>query len=96
MSLTEIAAVTNSNVVLVVWMEDEKLHTDEHPTCSDPTCPCNEDTEPPCLNPACPCHEAEAEVEHWPTREDHLREDREYRAAKVQARMAERMARQEF
>lgn len=43
MTLTEIATVTNSNVVLVVLMEDEKLHTDEHPTCSDPTCPCHEE-----------------------------------------------------
>lgn len=55
MSLTEIAAVTNSNVVLVVVMLDEKLHTDEHPTCNDPACPCHEDTEPVCMDPACPC-----------------------------------------
>lgn len=26
--------------VLIVWMEDELVHTDQHPQCADPTCPC--------------------------------------------------------
>jgi hypothetical protein len=44
--------------VFVVVMLDEMLHTDEHPTCSDPTCPCHEDEEPVCLDPNCPCQES--------------------------------------
>ncbi len=27
---------------LVVLMEDEIIHTDEHPVCSDSTCPCHD------------------------------------------------------
>ena len=27
---------------LVVLMEDELVHTDEHPVCSDSTCPCHD------------------------------------------------------
>jgi hypothetical protein len=30
--------------VPTVLMEDEPLHTDEHPQCDDPTCPCKEFT----------------------------------------------------
>lgn len=26
-----------------VLMEDEPLHTDEHPFCDDPTCPCHDE-----------------------------------------------------
>lgn len=29
-------------IALVVTMEDAPLHTDEHPFCSDMTCPCHE------------------------------------------------------
>jgi len=93
MSLTKIAAVTNSNVVLGVVMEDEPVHTAENGYyCGDSTCPCFEDSEPPCLDPNCSCHEAEFERPY--TREDHLREERAYKRAKVQARLAEHAARQ--
>ena len=30
----------------VVIMEDELVHTDEHPKCSDQTCPCHDEPEP--------------------------------------------------
>ncbi len=30
---------------LVITMEDDILHTQSHPFCSDPTCPCKEDPE---------------------------------------------------
>ncbi len=87
MSLTEIAAVTNSNVVLVVWMDDELVHTAENGyTCDDETCPCHEDSEPVCVDPNCSCHE----VERTYTYEDHLAEDRAYRMAQIERAMAER------
>jgi len=28
---------------IIVPMEDELVHTDEHPTCLDPECPCKDD-----------------------------------------------------
>jgi hypothetical protein len=31
-------------LVHVVWMEDEQVHTDEHPFCGDSTCLCGEDS----------------------------------------------------
>jgi len=31
----------NQQIVLLVEMEDELLHTDESPVCDDPTCPCH-------------------------------------------------------
>ncbi|MFL5624581.1 MAG: hypothetical protein ACJ788_03195 [Ktedonobacteraceae bacterium] len=43
MALTEIAAVTGATIVLVVLMEDPIVHDDEHPTCSDRSCPCQAD-----------------------------------------------------
>ncbi len=30
---------------IVIPMEDDILHTQSHPFCSDPTCPCKEDPE---------------------------------------------------
>jgi hypothetical protein len=30
---------------IVILMEDDILHTQSHPFCSDPTCPCHEDAE---------------------------------------------------
>lgn len=30
---------------LVVLMEDDLIHTDEHPYCSDRTCPCHRNSE---------------------------------------------------
>ncbi len=30
---------------IVILMEDDILHTQSHPFCSDPTCPCHEDQE---------------------------------------------------
>jgi hypothetical protein len=30
---------------IVILMEDDFLHTQGHPFCSDPTCPCHEDAE---------------------------------------------------
>ncbi len=30
---------------IVIPMEDDILHTQSHPFCSDPTCPCHEDQE---------------------------------------------------
>ncbi len=30
---------------LLVPMEDELIHTDDHPFCGDPTCDCSEDPE---------------------------------------------------
>ncbi len=30
---------------IVIPMEDDILHTQSHPFCSDPTCPCREDPE---------------------------------------------------
>jgi len=32
-----------ASLALVVTMEDEQLHTDAHPFCTDSTCPCHED-----------------------------------------------------
>jgi hypothetical protein len=29
--------------IFIVLMEDEPLHTDEHPYCDDMTCPCQDD-----------------------------------------------------
>jgi hypothetical protein len=29
--------------LIVITMEDELLHTDEHPYCDDPDCPCREE-----------------------------------------------------
>jgi hypothetical protein len=31
------------NFILVIPSEDDVLHTDEHPFCSNDTCPCRED-----------------------------------------------------
>jgi hypothetical protein len=38
--------ITNEQPVLIVWIEDgdELIHTDEHPFCDDPDCPCHEDS----------------------------------------------------
>ena len=33
------------NFILVIPLEDDKLHTDEHPFCSNDACPCREDQE---------------------------------------------------
>jgi hypothetical protein len=33
------------NQPIVIPVEDELLHTREHPFCSDPTCTCKEDSE---------------------------------------------------
>jgi hypothetical protein len=30
---------------IIIPMEDDILHTQSHPFCSDPTCPCHEDSE---------------------------------------------------
>ena len=37
---------TNERTVFIVWIEDgdELIHTDEHPFCNDPDCPCHEDS----------------------------------------------------
>jgi hypothetical protein len=32
----------NGNVVPVIRYEDDLIHTDEHPNCDDPDCPCNQ------------------------------------------------------
>lgn len=39
--------ITNEQPVLIVWIEegDELVHTDEHPFCGDPDCPCHEDND---------------------------------------------------
>ena len=34
-----------STSILIVLMEDPLIHTDAHPFCSDPACPCHEDQE---------------------------------------------------
>lgn len=31
----------NQQIVFIVDMEDEPLHTNDHPVCNDPTCPCH-------------------------------------------------------
>ena len=38
---------TNERPVLIVWIEDgdELTHTNEHPFCNDPECPCHEDSD---------------------------------------------------
>jgi hypothetical protein len=33
------------NFILVIPLEDDVLHTTEHPFCSNDTCPCREDQE---------------------------------------------------
>ncbi len=30
---------------IMIPMEDPIIHTDDHPFCGDPTCPCTEDSE---------------------------------------------------
>ncbi len=32
-------------VVLIVFMEDAPVHTDDHTVCNDPTCPCRDEYE---------------------------------------------------
>lgn len=38
-----IATVESGQVAPIVLMEDELVHTNEHPICGDPTCPCAQD-----------------------------------------------------
>ena len=35
--------ISEQNLLLVVLLEDAPLHTNEHPFCLDPECPCKED-----------------------------------------------------
>lgn len=37
--------LTAEDFVFVVWMEDELVHTDEHPFCNDVTCGCHSDAQ---------------------------------------------------
>jgi hypothetical protein len=36
--------IGQENLVFIVTMLDDLVHTDEHPLCSDPTCPCHDDS----------------------------------------------------
>lgn len=43
--LNECYTVTDTQqVAAIVLMEDEMIHTDDHPFCHDATCPCHHDT----------------------------------------------------
>jgi hypothetical protein len=44
-NITQTAIVQGSRVALIVLMEDELIHTDAHPFCSDFTCPCHQDSD---------------------------------------------------
>ncbi len=39
-----IMAHHHQNHPIVIPMEDDIIHTQEHPFCSDPSCPCHEDS----------------------------------------------------
>ena len=40
-----VATVVNAEIVFPVIMEDAIIHDEQHPYCSDSTCPCQEERE---------------------------------------------------